>query len=87
MDTLQNFLFTITQVTLPLVFSFFRGVLSYLHRKLNLILWLLSRPVISFFVCLPSSVDRGLWLSRIKTLYSSQELSHVRSGISRYATV
>lgn len=60
------------------LFFLFRGVLSYLHRKLNLILWLLSRPVISFFVCFPSSVDRGQWLSRIKTLYSSQELSHVR---------
>lgn len=29
-----------------LFFFFLRGVLSYLHRKLNPILWLLSRPVI-----------------------------------------
>ena len=58
MDTLQNFLFTITQVTLPLVFLF-KGVLSYLHRKLNLILWLLSRPVISFFFFL--SAFPRLW--------------------------
>lgn len=42
-------------------FSFFREVLSYLNRKLSLILWLLSRPVISFFrlpslVCGPRTV-------------------------------
>lgn len=46
MDTLQNFYLLLPRSLCHLFFSFFRGVLSYLHRKLNLILWLLSRPVI-----------------------------------------
>ncbi|KAH8758431.1 hypothetical protein F5883DRAFT_566280 [Diaporthe sp. PMI_573] len=38
---------------------FLGGVCLICTEKLNLILWLLSRPVISFFVCLPLSVDCG----------------------------
>lgn len=71
MDTLQNFLFTITQVTLPIVFLFRRG-LSYLHRKTESYI-MVAIPTCNLLFRLPSLVC-GLWLSRIKTLYSSQEL-------------
>lgn len=70
-------LFTITQVTLPLVFLFLRGVLSYLHRKLNLILWLLSRPVILLFsYAFPRlwTVDCG---SRVSRRYIPLTSSHM----------
>lgn len=65
-------------------FFFLGGVCLICTEKLNLILWLLSRPVISFFVCLPSSVDYG---SRVLRRYIPLRSSTLRGGISRYARV
>jgi hypothetical protein len=75
MDTLQNFfIYYYPGRFANLFFSsfFFRRGLSYLHRKTESYI-MVAIPTCNLLFRLPSLVC-GLWLSRIKTLYSSQEL-------------
>lgn len=82
MDTLQNFYLLLPR-SLCHLFFFFKGVLSYLHRKLNLILWLLSRPVILLFsYAFPRlwTVDCG---SRVSRRYIPLTSSHMLGAAYR----
>jgi hypothetical protein len=89
----ELFLFTITQVTLPTCFFFLGGLcLICTEKKLNFILGLLSRPVISFsflFFFSPPSAFPRLWtvaLAYQDVIFLSGAL-YVGAGISRYARV